>query len=322
MAKNSGLNLPRRLNKNSSVALIAPAFSFDRAAFEKANKFISSDLGLKTVFDKGIFERDLYFSGTTQRRAKEMINHLTNPEIDALFMIRGGYGCAKIYDLVLKTLKKNKRNLRPKILLGYSDFTIFLNGIYQELKWPTFHGPVLVGKPFQEPTDQETRQLEKCLFSTKPIGTISSREMTTLIKGKAKAPIVGGCLSLITSSIGTEYEVNTKGKILFIEEVSEFPYRIDRMLTQILHSGLLDSIKGLIIGQMIKCEDPRGQATVWQAIESAILPFLHKKKIPTMLHFPAGHGSPQLSFPIGVRVQLNCEKKQSSVTFLERATCD
>lgn len=283
--------------------------------------FLDTHYGLKAVHLDTIFEQKAYFAGDDERRMNELVHWLTSSEVSAIIAVRGGYGCARFYPELASRLKKI-RHLKPKIILGYSDLTIILNGLLQDFGWTTFHGPVLVGRPFREPLEVEERSFRKSLFSTEPLGSIVSPEMQVIEPGNARGPIVGGCLSLVVSALGTSYEVDTRGKILFLEDVDERPYRLDRMLTQLLDSGSLDKVRGIVFGQMHLCDpapesrDPN-KTSALEAIKLAIGPFLKKKKIPCVFNFPAGHGSPQLTFPLGVKVEIRANSKKPEVVFLE-----
>jgi muramoyltetrapeptide carboxypeptidase len=312
---------PPHLSRGSTVALAAPAFLFDPAQLEIGRARLEKTFGVTAVTSKTVHERQAYFAGSDERRLEELYESLTDPSTAAVLTIRGGYGCSRIYADLLSRLKKH-RGLKPKIVLGYSDVTILLNGLYQDLGWITFHGPVVAGRAIREPLAAEAETFTRALFSKEPLGTITDPGMKTLVPGQAQGPIVGGCLSLLVGSLGTTYEIDTRGKILFIEEVDERPYRIDRMLTQLLHAGKFDGVRGVVFGQMALCEpypiekDP-DQTTALGAIRLALGAYLKKRRIPTIYDFPAGHGKPQITFPIGVKVKLVADQTKPSVCFLE-----
>lgn len=278
---------------------------------------------MKTVMLDSIVERESYFAGSDERRAAELFDWLADPTIDAVMAARGGYGTARVYPQVIARLRKIKK-LRPKIVAGYSDITVLLNGLHQDLGWATFHSPVVTDKMFRspEPNPLDERTFEAALFSSNPVGTVTDPKMRTLVTGRARAPIVGGCLSLLQSSLGTSYEIDTSGKILFIEDVDERPYRLDRMAIQLMHAGKLDGIAGLIIGQLPHCEPPPpdrepSQTTALAALRSALEPFLRSRSIPTVYDFPAGHGSPQVTFAIGAEVELRADLSNPEIEFTE-----
>ncbi len=310
-----------KLIRGKKAALVAPAFSFDATLMEQGRAYFETKYGVRTLVLDSVHEREGYLAGSDQRRLGELVHWLTDPTIGALIAIRGGYGCARIYPALIKALKAHKK-LKPKIVAGYSDMTILLNGLYQDLGWITFHAPVIVGRPFRTPTPIEEQTFRQSLFSSEPLGAITDEAMLVLSEGRARGRIVGGCLSLLVTTLGTSYEIDTEDKILFLEDVDEKPYRLDRMLTQLLHAGKLDKIKGLVFGQMVNCEpspesrDPM-KTTSTEAIKLALGVFLKKNKIPAVLNFPAGHGMPQITFPIGAKVELQANPKTPRVVFLE-----
>lgn len=318
-----GLQKPSRLKEGATVALVAPAFSFDSARLETGRTYLEKKYGIKTVWTESLFDRESYFAGPDERRAEELVKWLSSPNVDAVIAVRGGYGCARIYPEVIKQLKQHK-GLKPKILLGYSDLTILLNGLHQDLGWATFHGPVITGSSLFSPNELEEETFYKTLFTAVPLGTVTEAGMITALPGTARGQVVGGCLSLVVSSIGTDYEIDTNGKILFVEDVDERPYRLDRMATQLAHSGLLDKIRGLIIGQLPHCQPPAldkdpSQTSAIAALLGALEPVLKARKIPTIYDFPAGHGNPQITFPIGAEIELRADPINPEVEFLEAA---
>lgn len=319
----SKLSYPQKLKPKSKVALIAPAFLFDRERFEQGRIQLETRFDVTTTVLDSAFEKLGYYAGSDERRTAELYHWLMDDSIAAIIGIRGGFGCTKLYPELIRKLKKKKK-LTPKILLGSSDLTVLLNGLHQDLGWITFHGPLLSGRPFREPTTLETDTLHQSLFSTTPLGNITDIQTFTLIPGKAKGEIVGGNLTMIVNSIGTPYEIETANKILFLEDVSEAPYRVDRILTHLLHSKKLDRVRGIVFGQMTDCEPTphTSNVDVWMAVRYALESFLKDRNIPTICNFPAGHGSPQITFPIGTTVELLAHAEKPSVRFLESGVCE
>lgn len=316
------LRRPAHLVPGSTVALFASSFRFDRTLFDQAVVRLSRFFQVIPIYDESVFETENYFAGSDERRFSELYRYLTQPKIEALFLIRGGYGSTRFLPALMRKLRSKKKTLTPKIVIGQSDLTPFLNFLNQDMGWSSFHGPVLVGRAFREPVALEEETFTRSLFSTEPLGKLTGYDMQPWSKGKVRGRIVGGNLCLIASSLGTAYELDTAGKILFLEEVTESPYRVDRMLTQLLHAGKFDRIKGLIFGQMTKClptETTQG-TSIEMAIQSALSPLLEKRKIPILYNFPAGHGNPQITFPLGTNIELLCKSSTCAVTFLESGT--
>ncbi len=306
---------PSKLTPKDTVHLISTSFRFDENLFSQAQDILKNRWSLQIKHTS--LTPNSYFAGSDTARLEQLKNAFLDPTSKAILAIRGGYGLSRISPEILSFFRKNKKKLKPKTIVGYSDLTLLLNTVYKELGWVTYHGPVLVGKAFREASKEEQDSFQKCLFSQ---SFPEIQKLISRVPGTATAPIVGGCLSLIASSLGTDYEVDTSGKILFLEEVDERPYRIDRMLTQLLHAGKLDKIKGLVLGQLELCNAPElskdpSQTSAIEALEQAILPFLKRKRIPVVYNFPAGHGSPQITFPIGAVANLKVTDRQAALIF-------
>ncbi len=217
-------------------------------------------------------------------------------------------------------LKKAKGRLEPKILLGYSDLTLALNMLYQDFGWVTFHGPMVAGRAFYSPKPSEKKTFIRTLFSGSPLGPISTPKMKTLIPGQTRGPLIGGCLSLLVSALGTSYEINTAGHILFLEDIGEAPYKLHRMLTQLRHAGAFDKVKGIVFGEMASCL-PHAKAFKHVNAKAAIAHALQGLKIPVILDFPAGHGSTQYTIPLGQNVELLAAARSIPiVNFKEKPT--
>ncbi len=322
MVKKRTLRKAAPLRRGSRVALVAPAFSFDTKLFEQGRKFLEDKYQVETLVAPDLFEKHAYFAGSDSRRLNELTRWLKDPSIDAILAARGGYGCTRIYSALLKNLKAVKR-LRPKLVGGFSDLTILLNGLYQDLGWVTFHSPHVVSRLFREPAKIESETFYQHFFTSDPVGKIEWPEMKTLVVGTASAPLVGGCLSMVAASLATPYEIETDGKILFLEDVTEQSYRIDRMLTHLLHAGKFNKVRAVIFGQMTDIVAPkdRPELDAAAAIQLSVLPFLKQKKIPCIFGFPSGHGNPQVTFPIGTRVRLHAPAQGPAwVDFFESGT--
>lgn len=312
----STLKKPSYLRTGSTIALVAPSFHFPRLALDQGRDLLHNQFHVKTVLLEGVYDTDHYFSGNDQRREAELLHWFLDKSVQAIVMIRGGYGMTRILQNVIKKLK-SVRGLKPKIVVAYSDLTPLLNSLYQDLGWVSFHGPAVASRVFSQPEGVELSYLERALFSNAPLGEISTVEMRAWVEGKAKAPLVGGNLSLVNATIGTPYEIKTDGKILFLEDVTEKTYRVDRLLTQLIHAGKLDRVKGVVLGEFTECGTP--EDLQWM-FKNTLVPFLKKKKIPLVWGFPAGHGKPQITFPIGTMVEIKASNKNPSVTFVEAAT--
>jgi muramoyltetrapeptide carboxypeptidase len=282
---------PKALQKGDTIGIAAPASPFDRLEFEKGLKTIEN-LGFTPRFREDIFSTHRYLAGDDSRRISELIQHLTDPEVKALFFARGGYGTLRILPhLDLQKLKTN-----TKIVMGYSDMTPLLTYLHQQLHWVVFHGPVVakgMGDSFQE---RGKNSLLRSLTHRDALGEIRSPDLIFLKPGRARGVLVGGCLSLIIATLNTPYEVDCDGKILFLEDVNELPYKIDRMLTQLKLAGKYKKVKGIIFGPFKNSgKDP-------EEVKEVILDVLRDEKFPVAFGFPSGHMEDMMTITLGEKL--------------------
>ena len=314
----TSLIIPKAIQKGDKIAITAPASPTTLWELNSSIKFIKS-LGCKPIIGataQNWETRDRYFSASEKLRSEEFMKFIQDPDITAIICARGGYGVMRILDLLdFDLIKQN-----PKIIMGYSDITALLIAINRVTGLTTYHGP-LANSTFGSVTansfikvlvDQNTTSVVKRLNKNEYAWTLAE----TLIPGTAKGKLTGGNLSMICSTLGTPYEIITDDSILFIEEVFEEPYKIDRMLTQLSLAGKLQKCKGFIFGKFQNLNErkpffPGLQFSVRQIIDQLILP-LNK---PTLINFPIGHGGEIITLPIGVSAVLSANEKK--LTFLE-----
>jgi muramoyltetrapeptide carboxypeptidase len=308
---------PKRLKKGDTIGLIAPGSSVTEEKFNKAVTNLEK-LRFNVHYTKNIMAKRGYLAGTDEQRLHDLHFMFNNPKIDGIWCIRGGYGCGRLLPKIdYSLIRKN-----PKPLIGYSDVTALLQAIFYKTGLIGFHGPVAVSdfteyattqfqavlmeprSPFQINNAPENDKKEDAAFQTKVIKS-----------GKAKGQIVGGNLSLISSLAGTKYQLNVKGKIVFLEDIGERPYRIDRMLTQLLQSCNLKSAAGIALGIFDDCEAKEGSdsLTLMETLEDR----LSDLEIPVIYGLSFGHIADQFTFPIGIEAELDTEKQ--SITLLEKA---
>jgi len=299
------LKKPISLKKNDTIRIVASSSPFDKAAFLKGVSYLEN-LGFKIKYQKNIFHRVPYLAGTDQRRASELIKALNDDKTDAILFARGGYGSMRL----LPYLDKIKIPKKPKIVLGYSDVTSLLAYISKRFKWSCFYGPGVAGDLHNKVPKKTRDSLVKSLTSNKPLGTKKFSKSVVINPGTATAPLAGGCLSLISTLLGTRYDINTAGKILFLEDVGEAPYVIDRMLTHLKLAGKLDHCKGLVFGSLV---GPNPFAHYLETVRG----FAKDLKIPVLVGIDVGHRKIKESIPLGVKTKLDTKNK--SLTFLERA---
>ncbi len=310
------MNKPNSLKKNDKVAIIAPSSSADHKRVEKAKKAIEK-LGLIPILYPSCYEKHGHFSGTDKIRAKDINDAFNSPEIKGIICLKGGYGTPRLLPLLnYENIKKN-----PKVFIGYSDITGLHIAFNKICNMVTYHGPMAAAGLINNTDDYTMKYFNDALFSKEPIGTFNNpdnEEITTLVKGNVTGEIIGGNLSLIVSTLGSKYEIDVKDKILFIEDVHEPNYKIDRMLTSLSLANKFKDCAGIILGTFTGCE-PEFRNGVQKDLDlnvifnEIIVPF----NKPTILNFRAGHNYPQPTFPFGVKINLNATEK--TVKFLENS---
>ena len=255
-------------------------------------------MGYRPFYLPSILDRDLYFAGTVERRLDELHEMFRRREIRAILCARGGYGCN--YLLPRLDLELVRRN--PKIFVGCSDVTTLLSYLCDAAGLVTFHGPMAAGD-FGRPDGVD----EDAWFASVASGEEYERifdatEVEPLARGTAEGVLYGGCLSLLCASLGTPYEIRTRDTILFLEDLNEPPYRIDRMLMHLKLAGKLKGVKGIIFGEMRGCEQ-RGAEDF--TLQQVVMRVLGKLRVPIAFGLKSGHvSSRNFTLPIGVRATL------------------
>jgi len=290
---NAVLKLPPSLQPGDLVAIAAPGSAFDRAAFARGAEFIASQ-GYRVTWRAGITTRAGYLAGDDDRRAAELNSWLRDPDIKAILFARGGYGTSRIVErLDFAALRR-----RPKAIAGFSDLTALLLAATQRAGVVAFHGPMVARAGTGRDAERDMARL-LALLAGKP-GPRAHRGLRTLRPGRVRAAVTGGNLSLLAHSIGTPFQVAARGRILFVEETGEAPYRIDRMVRQLLLAGAFRGVAGVVLGQFsgIKPGDRR-------AVAGLFLEALGKRAVPVASGLPAGHDTPNRALPFGVAATLD-----------------
>lgn len=293
---------PEHLNAGDTIGIIAPSGPVDRELVRRGVRFLE-EMGLRVKLGRNVFSKKQYLAGDDQKRAEDLMEMFADSEVKAIISARGGYGCLRIMKYIdFKIIKNN-----PKIFVGYSDLTILLNNFFKKTGLVTFHGPML--RQITEQDKLTVNIFRQILFGEIKVLTCKTPELKIVKRGKEKGALIGGCLSVILSTLGTDYEPLWDNSILFFEDVDEPLYRIDRMLTQLKLSGRLGKIRGLIVGKIkgIKNED----------LASLLKEILADLVIPAVLNFPAGHQLPNLTLPVGATVHLNADVPSVTVELYE-----
>lgn len=301
---------PAALRPGQKIGLLAPASSFNREAFERGCERLRQ-MGYEPVYSPEIFTRDLYFAGTAERRANELKSLLLRGDIAALMCVRGGYGS----NYLLEKLDFQLFLQHPKILLGCSDITSLLTAVTDRTGLVTFHGP-MVAKDIADARFDSASWVSA--FGGSGGWEISTAGLEVLRGGLARGRLYGGCLSMLAASLGTPFEIQTGGKILFIEDVGEKPFRIDRMLMQLRLAGKLKNVRAFIFGEMLDCRSPQGES---YTVQDVILRVLRDHHVPIVFGLKSGHVSgSNITLPIGVEVELSAGSEGVALKILEAAT--
>ena len=300
---------PQHIEKGDRIYLITPS---GFATEEKINKAIENikSLGLEVEHSEKIFSKYGYLAGTDEERLADLHYAFENPEIKAIFCIRGGYGATRLLDKIdYELIKKN-----PKIFIGFSDITALHSAFLTKTGLIGIHG--IVGA--SNFSDYTRSQLENLLFTTPENYKLPCQNSEIISHGNEKGTLVGGNLSLLVSLIGTEFLPSFRNKIVFIEEIAEPPYKIDRMLTHLLMATDLKNANAFVFGTFNKCNPenfdipPENSFTVKQIIEEKFSNFGK----PVLYNVNFGHIDNACIFPIGVKTSIDTEKKE--ITILEK----
>ena len=263
--------------------------------------------GLKVIIGDHVFNQNNHFSGTDEERTSDFQNALDNPSIKAIWCARGGYGSGRILD----NLVYDKFKGTPKWIIGYSDITAFHSHIHN-LGIQTIHAMMGTSLLFDsEKTKQSIETLRKALFGDVLTYKINSSKYNK--EGVAEGVLVGGNLSILQSMLGSESQLNTDGTILFIEEIGEYKYHVDRMLQSLKRAGYFDNCKGLIVGDM---SNIKKNTTAWgSSIEQLILDVIEEFDFPVLFNFPAGHEPDNRALVFGEKIKMNITSTTSEIIF-------
>ncbi len=306
---------PKHLKPGDRIALIAPASPVDKDKIDLTIESVKF-LGLKPILFPSVTMIHGYLSGPDAVRAADVNNAFADPDIDGIFCVRGGYGVTRI----LNRIDFDMISRNPKVFLGYSDITGLHVALNQLCNLITLHA-TMPSRGWSCLDPVTFCSLTENLFCPVPVGLapcVEGEPIETINPGQALGPVVGGNLSLLVAALGSPYEVDTKDKILFIEDVDEKNYRVDRGLTSLALAGKFDDCSGIILGTWSDVGDPglepEKNLTLGQIFNEVVKPFGK----PTINNFRAGHIYPQIAIPMGAMTELDATT--GTVSFLEAAT--
>jgi muramoyltetrapeptide carboxypeptidase len=310
---------PKRLHKGDTIALVTPGSYITEEEKEKSINNISS-LSFNVTYSDRLMEKKGYFSATDKGRAADLNEMFEREDVNGIMCARGGYGCARILPFLDYNLIRNN----PKPFIGFSDVTAIHFALYKKSKLVTFHGPVSISTFSRFSTKNFEDVLMKPAFELRMSNSNSDNNynpygITTIAEGTASGELIGGNISIVTSLIGTEYDIDYAGRIIFLEEFLEEPYRVDRMLTQLLQAGKFDNAAGVALGVFKLCEPKKSNPAFSDSFSlmEVLKERLGNLGIPVVYGLSFGHVVDKLTLPFGIKAELNTEKQE--LKLLEKA---
>jgi muramoyltetrapeptide carboxypeptidase len=288
---------PRALRPGDHIAVVAPASHFDRDEFHKGIAELER-LGFQPVYDESVFAREAYVSGPATLRRDALRRAWQDPSVAGVLAVRGGYGSVH----ALPWLSVDEIREAPKAFIGYSDLTTILTHLTINCGLVGFHGPMLDHRLSRGEQGYDRQSFLNCVTRAEPAGELPASGLEILKTGDAEALLYGGNLTQLVASLGTPYAFRpSQPYVLFLEDVGERPYRLDRMVTQLRLSGALDLAVAVVIGELLNCDEPGGDYTGRSTMADLFRDFPG----PVVFGFPSGHTTgPLVTLPLGVRVRV------------------
>lgn len=309
------LQKPQSLRLGDTIGIISPASSPDDLSRINKGATYFEKLGYQVEVGKNVGKYSGYLAGSDEERIEDLHTMFVNSKIKAIICVRGGYGSPRLLDKIdYQLIKKN-----PKIFVGYSDITALQLAFLRKANLVTFGGPMLAVDFYSEINRYTEENFWRTITSTKKMGKVilpENESLQSITIGKADSEIIGGNLSLFLSLLGTPFLPKMKNKILFLEDVDEAPYKIDRMLNQLSISGILKEISGLLLGEFSDCvEKDVDKKTL--TLDEVFQSYFGNLHYPVINNFPHGHRKANYTIPFGIRTKINADK--GYVEFLECA---
>ena len=306
--KTTALIRPPYLKTGDTVAIVAPSGILrNRTAEVEQAKNLLKSWGLQVVVGKHVFNQNFHFAGTDQERYEDLQKAMDDPTISAIWCARGGYGTVRILD----KLNFTKFKKHPKWVIGYSDITALHNQIHNE-GFESLHAMMCTSMQDDASSISETIETFKDALFGKPLNyTLQGSKYNK--EGIVSGQLVGGNLTILHTMLGSKTSINTAGKILFIEEIGEYEYHIDRMLQSLKRAGYFDNCKGVLVGDITKV---RKNTTPWGVpVQQLILDVLADYNIPVAFNMPAGHEKDNRALILGRTVEMTVSKEKSTIAF-------
>ncbi|WP_093022516.1 S66 peptidase family protein [Pustulibacterium marinum] len=301
---------PPFLKKGDTVAIVAPAgiIKSNRSyVFQAAENYLKS-LGLHVSVGKNVLKQGGHFAGSDEERCADFQTALDDPSIKAIWCARGGYGSVRILDM----LDYTKFKKHPKWIIGYSDITAFHNQM-NVLGYQSLHAMMCTSLESDATQIKETKStFEKAIFGQELTYSIPSNSHN--YHGNATGQLVGGNLSLLVSMLGSKTALDTSGKIVFIEEIGEYKYSIDRMMQSLKRAGFFDNCKGIVFGDITRIKN--NPTKFGKIIYELLLDVVTEYNVPILFDFPAGHEPDNRALFLGRNVELKVNDQKSTLKFL------
>jgi muramoyltetrapeptide carboxypeptidase len=293
---------PRALEPGSRLAVVAPASSFPRQEFDDGIAELQR-LGFTPVYDESVFARLPYMAGPAALRAEAIHKALVDPAIAGLIAVRGGFGSAHLLPLLDRAEVRRAR----KPVIGYSDVTSLLAFVSTGCELVAFHGPTVAGRLGKGTGAYDRASFLNALCRREPMGELTAPAVETIKSGEVSGPLFGGTLAQLVASLGTPFAFSPpQGHVLFLDEVNERPYRLDRMVTQLRQSGVLSRAAAVVVGELPGCDEPSGNPTARSVVADLFGDFPG----PVLIGFPSGHtAGPAMTLPLGVSCRVVAERR-------------
>jgi muramoyltetrapeptide carboxypeptidase len=294
---------PRPLQPGDHIAIVAPASSFAHEQLQAGAEELRS-LGFEPVYDEGtLFERSSYTAGSASVRAAALRAAWLDPDIAAIVAARGGYGSVHLLPL----LDAEEFSATVKPFIAYSDNTSLMSWLTLTCGIVTFHGPMIDRRLARGPAGYDRDSFLRCLTRPAPVGVITSPGVEVLRDGEANGMLIGGTMTQLAASLGTPFAFDPpRGCVLFLDEVAERPYRIDRLLTQLKFAGILERAGALVFNELPRCDEPGGSL----AARDVVVELTKDFDGPVLFGLPSGHSDgATLTIPFGVRARIDTRSR-------------
>lgn len=307
---------PSRLKEGDVIGLVTPGGPITKEQLDETVQKLEG-LGFKAYYEDSVLSEYGYFAGRDAERAAELMGMFTNPNVNGIICVRGGYGSIRILDLLdYELIQQN-----PKVFMGYSDITALLSAIYEQSGLITFHGPLGISpfneftlKSFKRLVMNPRKQYKYPYQREENTGENPEFDVYTINSGKAEGDLIGGNISVFDSMIGSKYEPDFENKIIYLEEIGEKTYRVDKMLFHLLYATNLKKAAGIVMGVFSECNiNDEPSLSLKQAIDDLFKPL----GIPVFYGFSFGHIDTILTIPNGIQARMNADKH--SLKLLEKA---